>query len=360
MLLDAIKDRTRWIGILKELPIELRDVYFYPDYVGLNCSNKNSQAYLFVYKKNEKIWINPFIKVKTPIHAKNVDKIFYDLETPYGYGGPISNSNDYKFIDDGNKKFLDWVKDSNILAEFIRFHPLFDTNHFAHSSVEIIEDRTTCSLDLRLVNEKFEPFKSKVKNMIKMAKKNKLSVKISKSKEDFDFFKKIYIRLMFKKKAEKNLFFNKNYFENLFNLIAKYGFLVIVKYQEQNIAAGIFLHGEELLHYHLSAFDLNIKKNGTFNLMIYEAAMHGKEIGLKTLHLGGGYLKKHNDPLLKFKRSMSTHQHIFMIGKRINNLEIYNNNVEQWKIKYPLLSKTYRNRLLCYHLDTSILSTDNL
>ena len=48
--------------------------------------------------------------------------------------------------------------------------------------------------------------------------------------------------------------------------------------------------------------------------MIYEAAMHGKEIGLKTLHLGGGYLKKHNDPLLKFKRSMSTHQHIFMIG----------------------------------------------
>ena len=67
MLLDAIKDRTRWIGILKELPIELRDVYFYPDYVGLNCSNKNSQAYLFVYKKNEKIWINPFIKVKTPI-----------------------------------------------------------------------------------------------------------------------------------------------------------------------------------------------------------------------------------------------------------------------------------------------------
>ena len=72
--------------------------------------------------------------------------------------------------------------------------------------------------------------------------------------------------------------------ENLFNLIAKYGFLVIVKYQEQNIAAGIFLYGEELLHYHLSAFDLNIKKNGTFNLMIYEAAMHGKEIGLKMLH----------------------------------------------------------------------------
>ena len=174
MLLDAIKDRARWIGILKELPIELRDVYFYPDYVGLNCSNKNSQAYLFVYKKNEKIWINPFIKVKTPIHAKNVDKIFYDLETPYGYGGPISNSNDYKFINDGNKKFLDWVKDSNILAEFIRFHPLFDTNHFAHPSVKIIEDRTTCSLDLRLVNEKFEPFKSRVKNKIKMAKKKQI------------------------------------------------------------------------------------------------------------------------------------------------------------------------------------------
>jgi|TARA_Y100000294_G_scaffold39627_1_gene35715 hypothetical protein len=360
MLLDAIKDRTKWIEILGELPIELRDIYFNPDYVRLNCTHNDSQAYLFVYKKKEKIWINPFIKIKTPIYVKNIKKIFYDLETPYGYGGPISNSNDREFINNGNEKFLEWVKDSNILAEFIRFHPLFNTNQYAHTSVKIIEDRTTCSLNLELVNEKFEPFKSKVKNMIRIAKRNKLSVKISKSKEDFDFFKKIYINLMFKKKAEKNLFFEENYFENLFNLIVSCGITVIVKHQDQNIAAGIFLYGEKFLHYHLSASDLHLRKNGTFNLMIYEAAMYGKKIGLKTLHLGGGNLKKHNDSLFKFKSSMSTHQHIFMIGKRINNLKIYNNNVKQWKIKYPLLSKTYRNRLLCYHLNASILSTNNL
>ena len=58
MLLDAIKDRTKWIEILEELPIELRDIYFNPDYVRLNCTHNDSQAYLFVYKKND------FISVK--------------------------------------------------------------------------------------------------------------------------------------------------------------------------------------------------------------------------------------------------------------------------------------------------------
>ena len=86
---------------------------------------------------------------------KNIKKIFYDLETPYGYGGPIANSNDREFINTGNEKFLEWVKDSNILAEFIRFHPLFNTNQYAHPSVKIIEDRTTCSLNLEWLNAIF-------------------------------------------------------------------------------------------------------------------------------------------------------------------------------------------------------------
>ena len=54
MLLDAIKDRTKWIEILEELPIELRDIYFNPDYslffqfIQLGLNHKNAVRLVWI------------------------------------------------------------------------------------------------------------------------------------------------------------------------------------------------------------------------------------------------------------------------------------------------------------------------
>ena len=357
MILDAKNDRMEWLKIILSMPEEYQDIYFHPDYVALNCFKQNSDGYLFYNEDYGKIWINPFIKIKVPELIKENKNIYFDLETPYGYGGPISNTTDQEFIIESNQKFINWVKENNIIAEFVRLHPLYNSTNFTDSKIQILENRVTCSLNLNLLTNDLSPFKSKVKNMLRSASKNTYAV-ISKDKKDFNEFKKIYINLMIEKDAEKENFFSKSYFDNLFTLIKNNGFMSVIRSKNSEILAiGVFLNGKNSCHYHLSA-SKNHKLPGVNNYLIYNAALYAKKKNLQILHLGGGNQNIQNDNLFKFKNTMSTNNHKYYIGKRINNIKIYNELKNAWKKKYPILSKKYSNRLLCYHVNTEIIDTN--
>ena len=114
MIFNSVKDRSNWIDTISKLPIDYQDIYFHPDYVTLNCFKNNSTGFLFCNKEMDKIWVNPFIKIKVPSFNNLLGEVYFDLETPYGYGGPISNTTDQNFILRSNLKFSKWVK-SNIL-----------------------------------------------------------------------------------------------------------------------------------------------------------------------------------------------------------------------------------------------------
>ena len=358
MILSAIKDRSEWLNIISKFPIEFQDIYFHPDYISLNCYKNNSEGFLFYNKDKEKIWINAFIKIKSPSFDNFNNHDYYDIETAYGYGGPISNKLDINFIKDSNKKFLSWVNANNIVSEFVRFHPLFDITFYASSEFEILDNRTTCSLDLSKVDsENILPFKAKAKNKIRKALKSTEAF-ISHDIQDFIYFKKLYLNLMINKDAEKETLFSALYFDKLFNLILENGFMSVIKNKNlETIAIAIFLNGKQSCHYHLSAskhYDIP----GVNNLIIYNAALHAKKKKLHILHLGGGNNNDKDDKLFKFKNSMSTSNHKYYIGKRINNLEIYKKLKSSWKKKYPILYNKYSSRLLCYHLNTEIVDTN--
>ena len=137
------------------------------------CLNEknNAEGLMFIVNKDDKLWINVFFKIKIPKY-NNIEKNYFDLETPYGYGGPISNSNDKNFLNEANNFFCEWIKSNFIVAELIRFNPIlknysnyFDKNYYS-------DVKKTCSLNLRLVNSEYEPFKSKSKNMLRNSSKN--------------------------------------------------------------------------------------------------------------------------------------------------------------------------------------------
>ena len=357
MILSAIKNRSEWLDIISRFPVEYQDIYFHPDYVSLNCNKNNSEGFLFYNRDKDNIWINPFIKIKSPSFINFNKHNYYDIETAYGYGGPISNKLDNNFIKESNKKFLLWVNSNNIVSEFVRFHPLFDTTYYTSSEFEILDNRITCSLDLNKVNDdNISPFKSKVKNMIKKALKT-TETSISHDKKDFIHFRELYLDLMMNKEAEKETLFSSLYFEKLFNLILENGFMSVVKNKNlEIIAIGVLKKKKKSCHYHLSA-SRHYDYPGVNNLIIYNAALHAKKNKFDILHLGGGNINNQDDKLFKFKNSMSTNNHKYYIGKRINNMDVYKKLKNSWKKKYPILFNKYSDRLLCYHLDTEIVDT---
>ena len=357
MILNSIDDREEWLKIISLLPLDYQDIYYHPDYISLNCLNKNSEGFLYFNIENSKVWVNPFIKTKVPDLLKNNTKTFFDLQTAYGYGGPISNTKDINFIQNSNLKFFEWVKSNNIVCEFVRFHPLINSTNFTDNNIIILENRITCSLNINSVDSNMSPFRSKVKNMIRKASQF-TNATITKEKSDYDMFVKLYINLMIEKNAEKETFFSTNYFEKLYELIKSNGFMSVIKNKKSQILAiGVFLNGKKSSHYHLAASSKS-HYSGLNNYLIYNAAMYAKKIGLDVLHLGGGNMNVKEDMLFKFKKSMSSNQHKFFIGKRVNKKDIYKQIKNEWKKRYPILYEKYSNRLLCYQINTEILDTE--
>jgi serine/alanine adding enzyme len=250
---------------------------------------------------------------------------------------------------------LNWAKENSIVAEFLRFHPLYE-NQSKILNTTIIENRMTCGISIDNESNNLSFFKSKQRNLIKSASRNVL-VKFSRSDKIFKNFKNIYLNLMLEKKANKELFFSNEYFSNLYKFIKKNGFItrVISKKNNEDIGYGIFLFSDKYVHYHLSASHYKNYVPGSINLMIYKSLLFSKKLKKSFLHLGGGNSSDLNDTLFKFKKSMSSQLCTYKIGKRIFDKEFYNLNKKNWQKKYPMLSKAYSKYLLCYHIDDDIL-----
>lgn len=345
MIIDSVLDRNKWNNILLKNFYNEYDINFHPDYVSMHCKENISSGKMFCYFLNEKIWVHIFLMIKTPNYLNS--HVHYDLETPYGYGGPLSNTNDKVFIINANKEFYNWAKSQSVVVQLIRFHPIINNKElFLRNEVHLSKE--TFALNLNDFKD-LSFFKQKQRNLIKSSS-TKLKIFFDRSISSFEEFKNVYLIFMKIKKAKKELFFSEKYFETLFNLIQSNGFVAkVFNHQNKNICYGLFTFGTKIAHYHLSASQPKIYIPGSINFMIYKSAIFLKKLKKDILHLGGGTTEAKNDSLRNFKSSMSNKIYQYTIGKVIFDENFYNLNKQAWAKKNPSLKDKFFNHIMCYH-----------
>lgn len=119
----STNDASAWNEVLCMDGIK-GDVFFTFEYCNLYKTTENSIE-AFYYSLGGDIFFLPYIKAAIP----GTD--FFDIETPYGYGGVLSNTSDKldeKFLEGAWSCFKEHCEKSEIMAGLIRFHPLI--NHF--------------------------------------------------------------------------------------------------------------------------------------------------------------------------------------------------------------------------------------
>ncbi len=315
-----------WNKYVDKLPIKLRDIYYRSEYYKLYEANNEGVGKLFVYEDNEKIAIYPFLLRK--IEGYDLDDEYYDIETAYGYGGPLSNSLDIEFINNFEDSFINFCKNNNIVAEFIRFHPIFKNKDIFKKNINVAFNRNTVVVDLTKdidyiwINE----ISSSNRNKINKAK-NRYNLEFY-CNNDLNIFKKIYIETMNKVTANSYYYFSDKYFDEIHKLDY---FNFMVDYKEKTIASGIFLYDNNYIHYHLGGSKkdyLNLYPN---NLLFWSVIEFAKKMRFKYLHLGGGSTIYSDDSLLRFKKYFSKKLLDFHIGYRVHNIHIYNKLITSWK-----------------------------
>ena len=345
-VLDLSKGE-HWNDYLRSLPSIVQDVYFTPVYYSLYQNYGDGEALCFVFEKNGNIALYPFLKNPITPLGYELDKEYYDIQGAYGYNGLVASTDDVAFIAEFWKQFDAYCQENDIIAEFMRFHPLMKNQHLTSPKMKIFFSRHTVSLDLSLSLDDIwmQQFSSKNRNMIRKAEKEGVIIIES---NDYDVFRKLYDNTMAHLNAESYYFFPQSYYDEFKQSFKEDGILCLAMFEGKVIAGSMFMFSKNYAHYHLSARDREYSKCAANNLILWYGVQKAKERGCKWFHFGGGTTGEEDDSLLLFKQNFSKTKTEFWIGKRVHNPEVYESIVERWKTKYPESYAHNKVKLLGY------------
>lgn len=320
-------DDGRWDEWLSRLPESMQDIYYTREFYLWGRSQASAEPLLFVYSEDSgAVGIYPFIK--QVIEQDIAEGTYYDIETAYGYGGPLANTQDVGFLERFEESFLQYCREANIIAEFIRFHPLLGNQTIFKKDIQVQHNRSTVWLDLTkdIDDIWMNQICTKNRNVIRKCEKNGLSVKIS---TDYDAFRSIYYDTMQKVGAGEFYYFDERYFADMKG--SSHTALLSVMQEDEMIAGAVFMRYGRFFHYHLSGSRRDALKLSPNNIMLWEAIKYGKALGCEIFHFGGGLTDSMEDNLFRFKSKFSREYADFYIGKRIHNRQIYDGLIQKWE-----------------------------
>ena len=322
---------NHWNDKLNLLPSTRKDIYFTEEYCKLHAFD-NRIACAFVYEENDALYILPILIGQIPDSNG-----LCDFETPYGYGGPITNNDSPAFVQAAEDQLRKDCYAQGIVAGFIRFHPILDNVHLAAGAFDIMPDRKTVAIDLSAEEQQIwqDQLHSKNRNTIRKAERNGFTFLIDESFAFLEDFKRLYRQTMQRVAAEEFYNFDDTYFANLVYFLKNRACIGIVQQEDRSVAAAIFLYNGPWAHYHLAGSEYEGAIKGANNLLLYQAALYLKTKGAQILHLGGGTDQDESNSLLAFKRKFSPLTYQFSIGKGIFIEGLYNALCSKWEKAYP-------------------------
>lgn len=276
------------------------DIYYQRAYSAL-YEGASTYFYFFYKEGKKRIKFSALKRRITHVAGIEIDEDLYDLETPYGYGGPISNSMDEHFLVNAFIAYRQYCKQHNIVCEFIRFHPFNNMIDNPTLFDMCVQERQIVVVDLEKTKEERRNLYSKTaKNIIKKAEK-KLSIE-TEGVHLHDFIE-MYYQTMDKNIANSFFYFKKEYFNALVNLPGVS--LIATKKDDAYASIGFFMCGKELAHYHLSANNKDLVKECGNYLLLDVAFDYAKRQGCRYMLLGGGRTSSSDDSLFLFKSKFS-------------------------------------------------------
>ena len=301
------------------------DVYWLNGYVKAFQIHGDGEPLLFYYDDGTTRGINVVMKrdIAKDEHFKGSipENRYFDISTPYGYGGWIIEG------DDAHKLFAayeGWIRKNGIISEFVRFHPMIENHEKCTDFYEVVQLGAVVHMNLDDPELIWSNIISKNRNMIRKAVKNGVRVYNGRFPEIYEKFREIYNETMNKDNAEKYYYFTPEFYTSVLNDLPDNAQVFWAEKDGKVIAASIMLNANGRMNYHLSG---SVREYGTFaptNLILYRAALWGCANSCRTLYLGGG-LGAGVDSLFKFKKAFYKGEdlHHFYIGKRIHDAEVY-------------------------------------
>ena len=327
----SIGEAEKWDGIVKSF--KNYDAYYLSGYSKGFQLHGDGEPHLFYYDDGYMRAMNVVMKRDVSQDENFAGKVpensYFDLTTPYGYGGFLLEGkiteNSLKRLD---KEYSSSCRDCGIISEFVRFQPVLRNSEALGNVYKITCLSKTISIALDSREQIWNNLTSRNRNMVRKAQRFGIEIYWGRNAELYKEFVQMYNVTMDKDNATDYYYFEDDFYNSILNDFKYNSFMFYAVYQGKKIAMSIILFANKQMHYHLSSSDREYQHLAPTNLLLYEAACWGSENGYKTFHLGGG-LGSSEDGLFKFKSSFNRNSdNIFAIGRKIFDEEKYEELVD--------------------------------
>lgn len=301
-----------------------KDIYYNEYYGKLYENTEHGKLENFKvdseYGKIEHIFIKREIEL-------NIGNKYYDIVTPYGYGGPIiTEYNDKeKLLAEFEKKFTKYCIDNYIVSEFIRFHPIFENALDFKGIYDVAYSRHTVGTNLKDYDDPVQAeFSKSLRREIRKAEKNGVTVKTIIEPKDLSIFKKLYEETMDRNEADAYYYFPDSYYEYIIKYLGKSVLEIQLVYENEIIASEMYFIEGDLMHAHLLGSSQKMLDLDAGALLEATAARWGHEHGYRYIHHGGGRTSAEDDSLYTYKKKYGKNTEFdFYVGKKIWDKEMY-------------------------------------
>ncbi|MGB4660430.1 MAG: GNAT family N-acetyltransferase [Mobilitalea sp.] len=316
----TINEIEKWDSIVKSFPSY--DVNYLSGYAKAFQQHGDGEPLLFYYNDNNTRAMNVVMKRDISQDKMFMDILpintYFDLSTPYGYGGFWIEGDAYTEV---NEAYDSYCRENGFVCEFVRFHLFSEYQPCFNGLSETHTHNVVRSLEIPL-EEMLMDFEHKVRKNIKKAEKAGLEVRIDTTGERLDEFLDIYYGTMDRTEANKEFFFTKDFFQTLNTMEDNYVYIHVI-YEEKIISTELVLYGTENCYSFLGGTNRDYFDLRPNDFLKYEIIKWAKEKGLKQFVLGGGYGE--DDGIFKYKKSLAPNGICdYYIGKKIFNENKYN------------------------------------
>jgi predicted N-acyltransferase len=319
----TIDQSELWDSIVRSF--SEHDVYYLSGYVKAFQIHGVGTPLLFYYDNSKTRFICVVMKRVINQNIFPEWKQFFDIITPYGYGGFIFEKDTSELeIREFHNLFNEFAQENNIVSGFFRLHPQIDNAEYLRKITNVIDLGQTIEIGIDSPDVIFKNLSGKNRNMIRKAQKSGVTILHGRDLILFESFIEIYNKTMDRDRADTYYYFSSDFYHSIcYDLKDNCEIFYAMLPDNKIIAASIILFANGRMHYHLSGSLDEYRDLAPTNLLLYEAACWGYEQGFKTFHLGGG-IGSAEDNLFKFKKSFNPKaSHTFSICKQIYMPDIY-------------------------------------
>lgn len=326
-----MEEKEKWDSLVRSFPNY--DVYYLSGYAKAFQLHGDGEPILFYYENHGLRAINVVMKrdIKQNKYYRNfsLNGLYYDIATPYGYGGLLLegeiNETSKACFDD---EYTSYCQRAGIISEFVRFHPILNNCDAVSDLYKVTRLGKTVSMTMESRDQIWSDMAHPHRNRVRKAQEAGVEVYWAQSADRYETFIPLYNDTMNKVSAKDYYFFKPDFYHSVLHDLRYNAMVFSAVYQGITIAMAIILFANRQMHCHLTGSIKEYQYLSPTNLLFYEAACWGYENGFHTFHLGGG-LGSANDSLYDFKYKFNKKSdHTFAIGEKIFDAAKYSQLVE--------------------------------